>query len=310
MKVSFGQVDGNQWEAFCQKILRLKYSDYQEVPAQFGGDLGIEGFTRTGTVFQCYCPDEDLTGNDLYEKQRDKITRDINKLVKNAAKISALGTGIVNEWLFITPFFNSRHLHEHCRAKEEEIKAKNLAGISANFKIFIKTEDDYIQERQIVVGNGHLRIHPSGETPEEGDINAFLSSGNKLVKTIVSKLYKLQRPASDVERARLTQLLVRDLLVGRQELETLNEKFPDVFRLVSQLKSAKEDHLETTVLTYAGDPGQLLQDTLCQYEQVLKDDFGMQMDSALISKLSSEAIADWLGRCPLDFPTQEAEHVD
>ncbi len=310
MRVSFGQVDGDGWEAFCQKILRLKYDDYQEVPSQFNGDLGIEGFTRGGIVFQCYCPDEDLTGKDLYENQRDKITRDIKKLIKNAAKIFALGTGLIEEWHFLTPRFNNRHLHDHCRAKEDTVKALRLEEVSRDFQIFIKTEENYIPERQIILGAGHLRIHPSGDAPEPAEIEAFLSSGNEIVSNIAGKLRKLRRPATEGERARLTQALVRDLIVGRQELETLNEKFPDVFRSVSRLKTSKEDQLEVTALTHTGDPGELLKDTLQQYEQALKADFGMQMDSALIDRLSSETISDWLGRCPLDFPEQEGGDVE
>jgi len=310
MRVSFGQVNGDEWEVFCQKILRLKYDDYQEVPSQFNGDLGIEGFTRSGTVFQCYCPDEDLTGKDLYEKQRDKITRDIKKLINNAAKISALGTGLIEEWHFLTPRFNNRHLHDHCRAKEDTVKARQLKEVSCDFEIFIKTEDDYIQERQFILGGGFLKIHSSEDAPESAEIDAFFHSGNEFVSNIVNKLCKLRQPATDSKRAQLTKALVRDLIVGRHEMETLNEKFPDVFQSVLRLKTSKEEQLEITALTHTGDPGELLKDTLQQYEQALKADFGMQMDSALIDRLSREAISYWLGRCPLDFPEQEHDDAE
>jgi hypothetical protein len=30
------------------------------MPAHTKGDLGIEGFIRTGVVFQCYCSDEEF----------------------------------------------------------------------------------------------------------------------------------------------------------------------------------------------------------------------------------------------------------
>ena len=50
--------------------------------AYSNGDLGIEGFTRTGKVFQCYCPEAPYEADELYEKQRDKINKDLNKLIK------------------------------------------------------------------------------------------------------------------------------------------------------------------------------------------------------------------------------------
>ena len=86
-----GTFDGDSWEKFCQVCFKLKYEvdGYQEIPA-WQGDFGIEGFTRTGTLFQCYCPDEDYSGDELYEKQRDKITEDLNKLIKNEVPLKIL----------------------------------------------------------------------------------------------------------------------------------------------------------------------------------------------------------------------------
>lgn len=306
MRVSFGDVTGREWDQFCQKLLRRRHSDYQEVPAQFGGDLGIEGFTRSGIVFQCYCPDENLTGTELYEKQRDKITEDIGKLLRNATDISALGAGIIREWHFVTPRINDRAIHGHCRTKEVLVRSRALPQVSTDFQIFVKTEDDYIPERQAIITTGLNRICSSGEEPDQADIDACLASGNPLVCNIDGKIRKLRQPSDASQRARLVQRLVRDLVIGRQELERLNQRFPDVFRSVSQLKAAKEAQLETAALTNTGDAGALLKDSLQRYEQALKDGFSMQMDSALISRLASEAISDWLGRCPLDFPeTQE-----
>lgn len=48
MKVSFGIVGGKEWDGYTQKVLRLKFEseDYVPVPSKFGGDLGIESFTK------------------------------------------------------------------------------------------------------------------------------------------------------------------------------------------------------------------------------------------------------------------------
>lgn len=60
--------------------MKYEVEGYQEMSAHTDGDLGIEGFTRTGVVFQCYCPDEEYDSTKLYEHQRDKITKDLGKL--------------------------------------------------------------------------------------------------------------------------------------------------------------------------------------------------------------------------------------
>jgi len=87
----YGNFDGNSWENTCQKIFKRKYGDdnYQEMPAS-PGDYGIEGVIKnTGIAIQCYCPDKNYTQKELYEKQRDKITKDLNKFKEYESHIEA-----------------------------------------------------------------------------------------------------------------------------------------------------------------------------------------------------------------------------
>ena len=299
MRTSLGQMDGNMWEDYCQKLLRLHYDDYQEVPAQFGGDYGIEGFTRSGIVFQCYCPDEDPSGKDLYEKQRDKITTDIKKLVKNASAISALGAGSIMEWHFLTPCYNSRYLLSHCRSKESEVQSKSLETVHSEFTIYLKTEDDYIPERQICLGTGGLQVQPSGEEPPQEELEKLLTSDNEIVLNIKTKLRKLAL-ASDQRTDLITQL-VRGYIVGKYELQILNEKSSSRYVSVVQLKSATELQLPMRMLSCSDNHGTILHKILQEYEDKLSTDSSGSLSSALIARLSTEAISDWLGRCPLNF---------
>ncbi|PEL58725.1 hypothetical protein CN570_28675 [Bacillus toyonensis] len=50
------------------------------MPATFKGDMGIKVYTRTGIVFQCYCPDEEYEPKKMYEAKRRKVTKDLGKL--------------------------------------------------------------------------------------------------------------------------------------------------------------------------------------------------------------------------------------
>lgn len=105
--------NGDSWENFCQLCFKTKYvsEGYQAMPADVRGDLGIEGFTRTGKVFQCYCPDTNTSHIKLYEDQRDKITTDLNKLSKNKNVLpNYLGETIIKEWIFVTPEYSNKDL--------------------------------------------------------------------------------------------------------------------------------------------------------------------------------------------------------
>jgi hypothetical protein len=301
MRTSLGLMEGDEWEKYCQKLLRMRYTDYQQVPARFGGDYGIEGFTYSGITFQCYCPDEDPSGIDLYNKQRDKITRDIKKLVKNAPAISSLGAGTIQEWHFLTPVFNHHQLLSHCRLKESEVRSKSLTTVHNEFKIYIKTEDDYIPERQVYIGTGGHRVQPAREEPTTSDLEKLLISDNQIVRNITMKLAKLKVIPEDL-RANLTRQLVSGYIVGQGELETLNEKFPSTYQSVLQLKSSKESQLAIQALSTTDNHGTILHTILQEYEGKLSAEFSGSLSSALIARLSTGAISEWLGRCPLDFP--------
>jgi hypothetical protein len=299
MQMSLGEMDGDQWEKWCQKLLRSKYEDYQEVPAQFGGDLGIEGFTRSGIVFQCYCPDENPAGKDLYDKQRDKITADIKKLIKNASQIQALGTGTIQGWHFLTPQFNSRHLHDHCREKEKRVRSANAVVFDPGFEIYIRTEDDYIPEREALLGIGAHRVQPSHAEPDSHAVADFINADNDIIGNIRRKLSNLQIPQE--KQSILVGQISKNYMVGQQELETLYQGYPDTFQSIALMKESKEAQLQVESLMSTKSPGVLLQSILTSYENDLSDNYASKLGGSLIKRLSSEAIADWLGRCPLDF---------
>lgn len=122
LKCKYGTYDGNSWEKLCQVCLKMKFEleGYQELPA-WKGDMGIEGFTRTGMVFQCYCPDEDYEPNTLYEKQRDKVTKDLRKLETYFNDLKGFLRDItISKWIFLTPMYKNKELVKHCHDKAEE----------------------------------------------------------------------------------------------------------------------------------------------------------------------------------------------
>ena len=142
-----GPLDGDKWESLIQAVFKRKYDSYQDMVAS-PGDLGIEGFVLDeGIVIQCYCPDEDYDTKTLYEKQRDKITKDIGKLSINETELlKHIGDCKISQWLFITPRVAKHEIHSHARTKEEEIKKAKLEFIADDFQILIKDLNFYIKD--------------------------------------------------------------------------------------------------------------------------------------------------------------------
>lgn len=115
--------DGDEWEILMNKCYRMRYQEqgYQEIPANFGGDAGVEGFTKHGIVYQCYCPEKQYSDDDLWENQRDKVTKDIGKLLKNGERLKAMGIKLIKEWHFVTPEYRDSRLLSHCEKNEKKL---------------------------------------------------------------------------------------------------------------------------------------------------------------------------------------------
>src|SRR5262245_25188814 len=89
----FESLTGDEWQDLCLRVLHEHHGagELIEVPDDDRGDGGLEAFSLDGCAYQCYAPEnEPLSAKLRYEKQRDKMTKDVGKFIGNAAKIEAL----------------------------------------------------------------------------------------------------------------------------------------------------------------------------------------------------------------------------
>ena len=300
MRISIGEVDGDAWEKYCQQLLKLKYDDYQEMPARYAGDLGIEGFTHAGIAFQCYCPEGEPTSDELYEKQRDKVTRDIKKLLKNEAELKRLlGNIIIKEWRFLTPRYDNKELVAHCAKKSKEVIASGKSHVSKDFKILIRTEDDFLPERDIYVSAGHGQISPEVTEISEDEVEEWKASNNEYFETLENKLGKI---ISDTDKRNIQAInRIKDYLLGQNILEQIRKEYPSHYEKIIKLKNAIEVKVEMTSAIPNNNPGKYLKDTLSDYQKNIDAQLKESIERPTIMRLGQEAISDWLIRCPLDF---------
>ena len=153
-KTKYGLHNGGTWENLCQQVFKYKYGEdgYQEM-VSCPGDYGIEGFTKkTGLAFQCYCPEKMYTQNELYDKQRDIITIDLNKLSKYQSVLaSRLGPTKISQWIFVTPDIIDNALLAHAEKKTKEFLEKNLYILASNFMVLVK-DADFFFGMQVLLG--------------------------------------------------------------------------------------------------------------------------------------------------------------
>lgn len=305
-KTEHGDFVGDSWEEFCQLCFKKKYEaeGYQEMPA-WQGDLGIEGFTRSGILFQCYCPDEEYSPDVLYEKQRDKITTDLKKLTDNETELKTYLKDIkVKKWIFVTPGYKKKDIVKHCQDKAEQYRNSGLSILDPSFDVLIYDIGHFATEIPLVLDYKRQKIEINPLSPKttteiadwktkEINLvdNAIRKHGQKLSETVSNRDSKINK---------LTQLSIENFLNGNITIKIMQEKFPEDYEKFIRVVSLFEKKVTEMCLTNAGDNNDLYKQIENDLKEKLKEAFSY-IDVSTIDQLTEQVLADWILRCPINF---------
>jgi len=304
-KTTYGSFNGDSWEDFCQLCFKLKYADdgYQEMPA-WQGDLGIEGFTRTGMVFQCYCPDMEYNPDKLYEEQRDKITTDLGKLIANEKELSGYLKDIkVTKWIFVTPEYKNKNLVKHCHSKAEEYKKLNCKLLSDDFDVLVHDIDFFVEQIPTVLEFRKKKIEINTEESTPKEIADWKSQQISLVDSAIKKHGQRVPSTSlkfDEKVNTLTQYSVANFLNGDILVRKWKESFQDQYEKFIKVVSLFEKKVEERCATNNGDNNQLYNEIEKDLNVKLKEAFEF-LDDIMIDRLTDYVMSDWILRCPISF---------
>ncbi|MCW5827505.1 MAG: hypothetical protein KIT38_13260 [Gemmatimonadaceae bacterium] len=295
--------DGNEWERRVSTLLSLRYGagGYQRVPAQHRGDAGIDGFSVSdGNCYQSYAPAQPLPVRDLYERQRDKITADINKFITNSARLSAiLGTIRVRRWVLVVPEHSSADLIEHAATKTALVLASNLPYVADDFRVMIHTEADFAVESRTLSSSGVARVRTDASEPTSEQIDGYLSSESTALVNLRRKIAALHSGEHNPTFAVTVRTLVRAFLVGAAELAELQTNYPEVYSEVRAAVRRTEDRIMLQSLIDDRSAREFLRQTLESIERDVGD--AAPAVRHLTTRIAQQAIADMLMRCPLSF---------
>lgn len=307
----FGTYNGDSWEEHCQTFLKMKYRDdgYQEMTAHTKGDLGIEGFTRNGIVFQCYCPDEEYDSTKLYEHQRDKVTTDLGKLQKYKKQLLKFLQGVkIKKWIFLTPKITNKELIRHCHEKAVEfrndVSMKDL--LDDSFDVLAHDEQFYgkeiIQAKQIL----NEKISIDVPVPDEDEIINWKKCQTASIAILDKKIgylfNHLDSPIKVQKTNKYIDLQVRNYIKGQRILTQMQRTYSSAYEKQVRIKSSIANYLEEEVLLTDLSPKDLLSNTIKKYKTALEgENFHEIFEFSVYNDLAHEAIASWLIDCPLDF---------
>lgn len=305
-KTIHGNFNGNSWEDFCQLCFKLKYETegYQEMPA-WQGDLGIEGFTRTGILFQCYCPDVEYNPDKLYEEQRDKITLDLKKLELYQKELQTYLKNItVHKWIFVTPEYKNKDLVRHCQNKAKELRDLKLPFLADDFDVLIHDIEFYSEQIPIVLGfqKKKIDIDPKEKKTVE-EIADWKTKQISLVDNAVKKHgQRVPKTATryDDKVNMLTEKSVSDFLNGDAMIRKWAEKYQDQYEKFQKVIDQFEKKIEEKCAVSTGKSNQLYDEIEAELRVKIKSSFDF-LDDAMIDRLTYRVMADWILRCPISF---------
>lgn len=303
--------DPDTWQEWAIRLLRQQYGadNVVKVPDQDRGDLGIECFTRSGIVYQCYCPENpDLNPRALYDNHRDKITKDLNKFIKNETDLIRLFDSVkIRSWILFTPRHESYRTVQHCSEKATMVRKAQLPYVTDDFIVDVHELADYKNSAEIL-SRGPLLPAPVGvpatvprRTPDGID---FAQVQSPLINVMDEKLARIPRLANAVKRATYRGHLLGSHLAGEGLLDRYLESIPEVHQQIIDCVASVERGL---LLAYGpGDLphkvlGAVIEDVCSRVEKVVP---GIAKSNA--ESIALMAVTDWLQQCPLDFEIEEA----
>lgn len=300
--------NGETWDDFCQKCFSLKYQaeGYQKMPAYAGGDYGIEGFTKSGKVFQSYCPNVHINPGKLYEEQRDKITTDIIKIVRNEAKLKHCLNGVlIKNWIFYTPDLLYKELVEHAIKKTNEVRGMNCKILAPDFDILIHDFDHLVPFVEPVLGSKPKQLSFSYEKTIVDTSTDWAASQISLIENSIrkSKARLSMKNMSDEQLSEkansMTDRNVKNFLLGDSILQKWNLHFPEMLSTFYSLKGAVEARAQDICDT-TSDSTEAYRTIESMVEEKLSKSFS-NIDESTRMLLCSHLMADWILRCPIEF---------
>ncbi len=306
----FGKnLNPQKWEELCDSCYMQRYQkeNYQKIPASSGGDAGIEGFTRSGVVYQCYFPDKQYSDNEYYEHLRKKATDDLNKLKTNIKRLKELGVTYISEWHFVIPEYRDSRILKHLNTKRLEIKSLKLSApqqydiISDDFDIIIKTAEDFSNEIYRYI------LHDISE--EKIKIDFIRENNIDITKCDSSKVANVKRKIKEImlcdendENFKLVvEAYINSYMKGLEILQELNTAWPAGYQEIYDLMEAYKNkvHKQSLMNSDKSVNKELFSQIMDNFKCSLKDVKGLSEASQI--ELCDDIIAGWLADCNLEF---------
>lgn len=295
-----------EWENHCRHLLRLRYgTDFVPVPDKSGGDGGLDGFVRRDAIaWQFYAPEgEPLAPKTRYERQRGKITDDIEKLKTHSSRLEQLlGETVLRDWVLLTPVHESSDLIAHCNTKTKLARSWGLSFLASDFNVSVQDLDDFRGEHRLAQTSGllpeglRLPIILPQLTPEGGLFNQATGPRIDIMDGKLKKIIPAQG-SRDFYRGEL----LKSKYAAEDLLDRYDTRVPEIAQQIRfQISQAKRSMLMAQAL-----PTQAATH-LSSVQHDLRNrisDIAPGIPYEATQHLAEGTVCEWLEECSMDFPS-------
>jgi hypothetical protein len=295
--------DPNEWEQHVYGLLQDRHGplNVHKVPARHKGDHGLDYYSLEDQVsYQCYAVQEPCEVADRANKQKAKITTDLKKFCTNKKELSELfGPIQMSRWVLVVPLHDSSQLNAHATTKTAEVTTLGLPYVATNFEVMIQDAESFDRTSRTVRAILRQSISLAVQPASSQQIEEWSEASESLVTTLKNKLDK--RIGGDEEQLNASVgQAIRWFLDRENTLETLRGTFPELHEALMGVILRHGQRLSLYGPPSDGAAHQILRTELETLMKALKEIPNVTDASA--HQLALGTLADWLMRCPLDFP--------
>lgn len=296
------QWNPDDWESFAQSLLQGRHGilNLHKVPAAHVGDLGIDYYCVSDLViYQCYAVEEPIDIATRAERQKNKITTDLKKLIDGATEVAKLLLAKpLKKWVLLVPLHNSKDVNLHCAKKTADLRGLNLPLLDPEFEVCVHDQGQFpgkaLQDAIASLSSLSLSV----ATPTQEELASWEAGSPDLLANATVKLAK--RVGSGQVGAAVGEA-VEAFLRGNAMIDALRSNAPDLHE-----KVAAAIQYRARLLNFAGPqggpmPGGILHTELENLTTAIKQSVP-SLSQGNAQEIALGAISEWIMRCPLDFP--------
>jgi len=296
--------DPNEWEQHVYGLLQDRHGplNVQKVPARHKGDHGLDYYSLEDRVaYQCYAAQEPCEVSDRADKQKAKMTTDLNKFCTKKVELSGMfGSVQMARWILVVPLHDSSQLNAHTTTKTAEVKSLNLPYVAPNFAVMIHDLESFDGISIAMRASARRSISISIPPTSPRQVEEWSSASKSLVTPLKAKLAK--RVGTDADKLdKSVEEAVGWFLDRENALEALRSTAPQVHEALMGVILRHGQRLSFYGPPAAGTPHQILRNELEALITALKAEVPNFTDASA-HQLAIGTLAEWLMRCPLDFP--------